>query len=69
MMVIGMMPGNTPPPPWLAFVVGGALIGYCVYRCKTWRDDVGTAHDAVITALLFLVGGVIVFYGAILWRG
>lgn len=55
------------PPPWLALVVGVAMIGYCAYHFKTWRDGGRTARDILITSLLLLVGAVIMIYGAILW--
>ena len=63
----GVMPGDTPPPAWLALIVGGGIIAYCVYEVRRMRrsnDSMGS--DLLRTALVFLVGVVIALYGAVL---
>ncbi len=68
MIVIGLMPGDTPPPPWPALIVGGArMIYYAYHLYEIWRDESQTPRDVLVTVLLFLLGGVIVLYGAILF--
>ncbi len=68
MIVIRGMPGNTPPPPWLALIVGVAMMSYYAYHMYEIRhDESRTPRDVLITAFLFLMGGVIVVYGAILF--
>lgn len=68
MIVIGAMPGDTPPPAWLALIVGSAMIGYCAYHIhEIWHDESRTIRDTLTTSLLFLAGGAIVLYGAILF--
>lgn len=66
MTVVWEMLGATPPPPWLAIIVGGAMIGNSVYLSTTWRDGERTVRDALIAALFFLFGGGLMVYGATL---
>ncbi len=66
MAVIGVLPGDRPPPAWAVLVVGGAMIGNSIYLGRTWGDGDRTIRDALIAALFFVVGGALMVYGATL---